>query len=247
MLSKAKIKYIKSLQIKKFRRLHQEFLVEGAKSVLELLNSTFTISLLVVTESFLKQYEREIKNSGAELIIVSESELNDLGSFSSNNAALAVAKTKENKELSINPEELILVLDEVKDPGNLGTIIRIADWYGIKKICCSEETAEFYNPKVISSSMGSFTRIEIYYTVLEAFLKSQTGATVYGALLEGTNIHQMKALRPSGFLIMGNESNGIHPNLIPYITHKVSIPRRGPAESLNVAIATAVLCDNILR
>jgi TrmH family RNA methyltransferase len=95
--------------------------------------------------------------------------------------------------------------------------------------------------------MGSFTRIEIYYTNLEAFLKSQKGATVYGALLEGTNIHEMRELKPSGFLIMGNESNGIHPNLFPYITHKVSIPRRGQAESLNVAIATAVLCDNILR
>lgn len=246
MISKAKVKYIKSLQIKKYRKLHGEFVVEGAKSVLELLRSDFQISSLYLTGDFLKKYGNEVKSVQTEVFEVKQNELEELGTFSSNNAALAVAKVKENKPLHLEGSEYILVLDEIKDPGNLGTIIRIADWYGIGKIVCSTDSAEVYNPKVISSTMGSFTRIHLYYCDLKEYLNKNLNATVYGALLEGTDIHKVDFTK-SGYLIMGNESSGISAELIPLITQQVSIPRKGHAESLNVSVATGIICDAIFN
>jgi RNA methyltransferase, TrmH family len=245
MITKNQIKYINSLQQKKFRLEHQSFVVEGAKSVIELLKSDFEIELLFVTKSFFEENKTRLQNLSIQPELTDANELEKAGSFSSNNAALAVVKTKGNTELLVGDSEFALILDDIRDPGNLGTIIRIADWYGITKIICSTTTVDVYNPKVISSTMGSFTRISLYYTDLEMFIKNQS-VNIYGTLLDGENIHQTK-FTTSGYIIIGNEANGITEEITKLITHKITIPRFGGAESLNAGIATAVVLDNVFR
>jgi TrmH family RNA methyltransferase len=245
MFSKNKAKFIKSLQIKKFRTEYQQFLVEGAKSVLELINSDYVINDLLVTENFQKEYASALSKRNIQPTVIKESELSNISSFSSNNSALAIVSMKENKSLFIKNNEWGIILDDIKDPGNMGTIIRIADWYGIHKIICSETSADFYNPKVISSSMGSFTRVNIFYCDLKTFLPS-VQQPVYAADLEGKDVHQY-SFSSGGYLLMGNESEGLSTEVKKYITEKIHIPRYGYAESLNVAIATAIICDNIKR
>jgi RNA methyltransferase, TrmH family len=242
MLSKAKIKFIKSLQLKKYRKQEQCFVVQGAKSVQELLMSDWEVVMLLGTEAFLSGVRSPKK---AEIIAVTEKELAGLSEFQTNDTALAVARLRDNDPFSIRADEFVLVLDDIRDPGNLGTIIRTGDWFGISRIVASEETADFYNPKVISATMGSFVRVEIFYTDLEQFL-SKNNHPVYGAYLEGEDVHQVKFSR-AGLILIGNESRGISPGLEKFVTNKITIPRYGKAESLNAAIATAVICDNIRR
>jgi len=245
MLSKNTVKFIKSLQQKKFRRQENSFFVEGAKNVTELLNSEYEITHLLYTKSYFDDHISQIKRSGAEKYEVNAKSLESIGSFQSNDAAIAVAKIKENDTFQVEENELAIALDDVRDPGNLGTIIRIADWYGISKIILSKHCADFYNPKVLNSSMGSFTRVRFFYTDLIEYLPAQT-VPVYGALLEGETIYKAN-LTTSGVILMGNESQGISDDLMPFISHKLTIPQFGTAESLNVAIATAVICDNFRR
>ncbi|MCU0471039.1 MAG: RNA methyltransferase [Arcicella sp.] len=245
MITKNQIKYINSLQQKKFRSEYQSFIVEGAKSVLELLKSSFEVELLFVTDSFFDEFQHEFQHLPLKIEIVEPSDLEKAGTFSSNNAALAVAKTKLNQPLLIDDHEFALILDDIRDPGNLGTIIRLADWYGIKKIICSPTTVDLYNPKVISATMGSFTRVDMYYTDIEVFI-GQQNANFYGTLLDGDNIHQTK-FSSSGYIVIGNEANGISPSVEKLITHKITIPRFGGAESLNAGIATAIVLDNLRR
>lgn len=244
MLSKRNSRYIKSLQLKKYRKQEKAFIVEGTKGVLELLKSDYQIQLIVFTKDFDSQLFTDFSMQGITLIETGQKELEQIGTFQSNNSILAVASTKPNVIVEIG-DELMLALDDVRDPGNLGTIIRIADWYGINKIICSSETADLYNPKVINATMGSFTRVEVCYTDLSAFLK-KTDLPIYGALLEGENIYNQQ-LNPKGILVMGNESHGIGSEINSLITHPLNIPRRGGAESLNVSVATAVILDNFFR
>ena len=247
MLSKNQLKYIQSLHQKKYRQHHGAFLVEGAKSVQEVLQSNFQTELVVATEAFYKENVHLTDRQRTAVEIVSEAELTRAGTLESNNAALAVVRTKETRPLLAQPDEIALVLDDIRDPGNLGTILRIADWYGVRKILCSETTADVYNPKVISASKGSFTRVNWWYGNVVQILSQLAGTLpVYGAFLDGADVHTLP-FKKSGYLVMGNESNGIGPNLAQYITQPVTIPRYGEAESLNVGIATAVLLDNIRR
>lgn len=245
MLSKNTLKFIKSLQQKKFRNEEQSFFVEGAKSVLELLGSDFEVTHLLYTDRFLGNHPKAIADYKGEAYQVTEKTLEMAGSLQVNDAALAVAKMKENGAFSVRQNEWVLALDDVRDPGNLGTIIRIADWYGINKIVMSPETADLYNPKVLQASMGSFTRIRFFYTDLEAFI-SKSSVPAFGAFLGGESVYTSRFPK-GGILVMGNESKGISARLEKFIQHKVTIPRFGNAESLNVAVATAVICDNILR
>jgi len=244
MLTKNNTKFIKSLQLKKFRQKEGLFIVEGAKNTLELLNSSYKLKYLIVSEDFLSRHQKEINSSDIEPIIVKEKELSALGAFQSNTDALAVVHEKAPSKYDSSGFDL--VLDDIRDPGNLGTIIRLADWYSIKNIICSETTAEFYNPKVISASMGSIFRTNLYRRDLTEFLSQQKSRRIYGALLEGENVHQVK-FTTDGLLIIGNESHGIHPELIPFISDKITIPKIGEAESLNAAMATAIICDNVFR
>jgi TrmH family RNA methyltransferase len=245
MLSKRLIKYFKSLQLKKYRHEEGKFIVEGAKGVEEVLQSNFDVEYLLITEDFKKILSLDLINRANEVIEVKEADLASVGTFQSNNAGIAIVRMKKDELFSTPLTELILALDDVRDPGNLGTIMRIADWYGIGTIVCSLESADYYNPKVINASMGSFTRVKVFYTDLEKWL-SEVKLPIYGALLEGDNIYNAD-LKPSGILLMGNESQGIKDDLGRFITHSIHIPRRGGAESLNVAIATAVILDNFFR
>ncbi len=242
MISKNQAKLIKSLQNKKDRNELGLFLVEGAKSVQELLKSDFEIDFILGTGVFLENNRNLIKDTRFE--ILSPDELQKVSSFETNDSALAVVmqKTKINFEIG---NEIIIALDEIKDPGNLGTIIRTADWYGIKNIVLSENSVDFYNPKVISGTMGSFTRINVFYTNLNEFLEKQK-VPVFGAYLDGKNIHETQ-FPAIGILLMGNESKGISPDLEKFVTNKITIPKFGSAESLNVGIATAIILDNIKK
>ncbi|TLU94537.1 TrmH family RNA methyltransferase [Dyadobacter sediminis] len=248
MLSKNRIKYINALKIKKYRQMHEAFIVEGAKSVLELLDSDFKIEFVLSTSEFRQKYSSNLSRHNAVTETVTLQELQGLGSFQTNDSCLAVAKTKDNAFLSPDMAEYALILDDVRDPGNLGTIIRVADWYGITKIICSEDTTDMYNPKVISASKGSFTRVTVFYTDLGSYLSANAAEKkVAGAFLGGKSIYDYNFSNSGGFIVMGNESNGISKEIEAFVTDKVTIPRIGEAESLNVGIATAIMLDNMRR
>jgi TrmH family RNA methyltransferase len=242
MISKGNIKFIKSLQIKKYRKQEQCFIVEGAKSVLELLNSDFDVLMVFGTTEFLEKIKGSVK---AEVHEVTSKDLQGLGEFQTNESALAVARIKPNNSVKIDRNEFALVLDDIRDPGNLGTMIRTADWYGITKLIVSEETADIYNTKVINATMGSFTRLHIYYTSLEDYLSS-CKQKIMGAFLDGVDVHKYD-FSGGGLIVIGNEARGISESVSKFVTDRITIPRFGGAESLNAASATAVICDNIRR
>jgi len=244
MISKQQAKFVKSLKLKKYRNKAASFLVEGAKNIVELISSDYEIQHLYVTEKFLNQYsEHLVGKLNYELCI--EKDLIALGTFQSNEYGLAVAKMKVH-ELDMSRTTFAIALDNVSDPGNLGTIIRIADWYGIKTILANNESADFYNPKVINASMGSFVRVNIIRVDLGQFLSENKTHPVYGAMLEGEKIHAVNYEMDS-ILLMGNESVGISPSLLKFIDTKITIPRIGNAESLNVAVSTGIICDSIFK
>ncbi len=243
MISKGTIRYVKSLQLKKYRNKAQSFLVEGAKSVLELLSSRFEVTHVITTKAFFQNNEDILAKLDVPAEIVTEPQLSALGSLKTNNSVLAVARYAAEKPFELHREEYGIALDRIRDPGNLGAIIRIADWYGINKVICSSDCADFYHPKVVHASMGSFTRVTAHYGQLEDLL---SGQTVFGTRLQGENVHALK-FPPQGIILIGNEAQGISDNLNHLVTHWISIPRFGKAESLNAAIATAVICDNIRR
>ena len=245
MISKAKVRAIKSLQVKKYRQAEQRFLVQGAKAVKETLTSDFDVETLLGTRGFLESYNNIRSGKAKEVIEVSEKELTDVGSVEANNTALAVVRMKPNREPILPLDEFSLVLDDIRDPGNLGTIIRTADWYGIKNVIASPETTDFYNPKTISATMGSFLRVHLFYVPLVEFLL-KIPLPVYGMFLNGENVHSENFAK-GGFIVIGNESKGISPEVEKRITHRLTIPRIGHAESLNASTATAIVLDNLRR
>jgi TrmH family RNA methyltransferase len=245
MITKAKIKFIKSLQIKKYRTQEQCFIVEGAKSISELIKSYFVVREICGTQEYIAENSEVFAQKGIPFSVVSTRDLQALGSFKTNEAGVAIAHMKKNEKPVLNDTEYGLVLDDIRDPGNLGTIIRTADWYGIDKIIASPDSTDFYNPKVIASSMGSFTRVRVYYTELTEFVRAYSGS-IYGAFLEGESLYTIN-FNKGGLIVMGNESNGISRELEKLVTNRVTIPRIGKAESLNVATATAIVLDNIRK
>lgn len=243
MLTKAKIKLIKSLHEKKYRNKYGLFIVEGEKSVKELLQSDFKIDHILTTKDFYKANSKSFKDITHD--IVEKDEIEKVSSLESNDSVLAVVFQKENQEFEINANEIVLALDDIRDPGNLGTIIRIADWYGIKKIIASESTVDQYNNKTISASKGSFARIQMFYSNLEKFLHD-VKTPILGTFMKGKNVHTFDFPK-GGILVMGNESNGVSKDIEKHITEKITIPSFGETESLNVGIATAVVVDNWRR
>ncbi|PIB34351.1 hypothetical protein BFP72_02395 [Reichenbachiella sp. 5M10] len=243
MISIKESKFIKSLQLKKFRKLENRFIVEGAKNVLELMSSDFVVDTLYVTEAF-RSSHFEIWDGREDLVVrlVTEKELSKVGVFTNNNAALAVARIKEDASMDFSKS--LLAFDRVKDPGNLGTIIRIADWYGFDTIVCSLDSVDCYNPKVVSATMGSFVRVRVVYAEIAEVVRRAT--CTYGATLQGEDIHAIDFKDPA-LILFGNESTGIAPELIEQLDQQVKIPAYGQAESLNVAVSTAVFCDNFRR
>jgi TrmH family RNA methyltransferase len=238
-ISVNKIKWIRSLHQKKFRDELELFLIEGEKLVQEAIQFTpNAIQFIAHTSDF------EFKSTSIESIVVSNSELTRISSLKSPNKVLAVVK-KLNNHIKVKSTGLTLALDGIQDPGNFGTILRIADWFGINELVCSNDTVEIYNPKVVQSSMGAIFRINIHYKNLSDWLEIEQ-RPIYGALLEGKNTYQ-ETLNEDAILLIGNEGKGISKDLIPLITHPLTIPSFGQAESLNVAVAAGILVSEFRR
>lgn len=240
-LSNRQTKVIKSLRLKKYRQQENAFLVEGTKNVTQLLAADLTIQMLIGTAEFLETHQALWHGKPYDTFLAEKQELAALGALSTNHAAVAVASVPEQHTTPPPADTWGLVLDNISDPGNLGTIIRIADWYNIPTLVCAPTTVDLYNPKVLQASMGSFLRVKIHYTPLAAFL-SKTPQPIMGTFTQGDNLHHI-TWPPTGWIVIGNESQGIGEGTLPYIQRRITIPRYGQAESLNAAIATAVVCD----
>lgn len=239
MLIKNQIKLIASLSQKKFRNQHQLFIVEGEKGIEEFLKSDFVLHHLFSTSG-----KFEIEKS--KFTMVTEAELKKISSLKSPSTSLALFHMPVSK--SIDSSQLIVALDDVRDPGNLGTIIRLCDWFGVEQLVCNNSTVDCYNPKVVQATMGSLSRVSIHYLDLEHFLKISI-VPKFGAFMEGDSIYTHK-LPKNGILVMGNEANGISAAIEALIDKKVSIPRFGSlqsTESLNVATATAIFLSEFSR
>ena len=252
MLSKNKIKLIQSLNRKKNRDELGVFLVEGNKMVEEAIRSGFKIELIVCTSSFAEQHP-EINSLAADLIITDSESITKASLLQNPQDALAIVCQPKNGFPGLNMENnLCLALDFIQDPGNLGTILRIADWYGINHIVCSENTVDGYNPKVVQASMGAIFRVKTSITELSSFIKTsvESDIPVYGTFLEGQNIYQ-QPLSPNGIIVLGNEGNGISDLISRLISHKLLIPsfstHKNKPESLNVASAAAICCSEFRR
>lgn len=237
-LAIAAIKYVQSLRIKKFRQKYHHFVVEGDKAVHELFQSSWKIFTCYHTEDF------SIPKKGVETVQVSQKEMERLSHHQAPQNALAVVEIP-HWPLKIPQSGVQLYLDGIRDPGNLGTIIRIADWYGLEEVWCSEDTVELYNPKSINATMGSFLRVRLMVKPAIEFL-NECPLPAYAAVMDGENIHQAK-LPEDALLVIGNEGQGISEETLGLIDQRISIPRLGQAESLNAGVATAVLIDNFFR
>lgn len=239
MVVKNQIKLIKSLQQKKYRNQHGMFVVEGVKTVNEFLNSHFTVEKVYVTQVDI--FNEEISN----LELATQKEMKQMSGMHSPSSVLGVFHIPKAKELDF--DDWILALDDVQNPGNLGTIIRLCDWFGIKNVVCSAHTVDCYNPKVLQATMGSLTRVNIGYTDLEAFL-NKVKVPIYGTFMNGVAVDN-EELPSNGILVMGNEANGICNEVEAKIPKKLTIPQYGSrtTESLNVATATAIFLNEIRR
>lgn len=245
MLSKAQISLITSLQHKKFRKQHGLFIVEGVKSVLEFLSSDYQIhSLYTTAEARTKMGNLPQK---LKYIEITPAEFQKISSLTNPQGVLALVHlpTLESFDWTLLRQQHNLLLDDIQDPGNLGTIIRTAEWFGINHIICSVGTVDAFNPKVVQATMGSLARVKIYYTSLGDFI-NQSEMSTFGALLEGKSIYKTD-FGNAGLIIMGNEGNGIGDDIVKKVDYAVTIPRIGNAESLNVAVATTVFCAEIAR
>lgn len=245
MITQAEIKLINSLKLNKNRRKSGYFIVEGPKMISELvLNPHFEIYFIAATKSWISEQHQKFDIHVKE---IPDHLLQKLSNFSTANQVLAIVKTPEYPEFMPKADELYLVLDGIQDPGNLGTIIRTADWFGIRDILCSPDTADCFNPKVVQATMGSIFRLKYHYLHLAEFLKKQE-LPVYGMLLNGKNIYH-ENLTSSGFIVIGNESKGISDELKLCITRPIYIPshNKSKAESLNASIATAIACNEFRR
>ena len=235
MISKNQLKAVRQLEMKKYRTREGLFVAEGPKVVGDLLRCGFHPAMLFATPEW----------NGGDAQLVTDDELRKLSFLQHPQQVLAVFPIPDVQPAA-QKSQLALVLDGVQDPGNLGTIIRIADWFGISTIFCSEDTADAWNPKVVQATMGSIARVQIVYCDLQQLLKDTT-LPVYGTLLDGNNIYEQE-LKPEGYIVMGNEGNGISAPIRQLVTHRLLIPSFRPgAESLNVAIATAITCSEFRR
>ena len=237
-LSKNHLKLITSLSQKKYRQKHKLFAVEGVKVVHEFLNSYFELDILFSTETSFSHLNNYIE--------ISEQELNKISTLKTPNKVLALFKIPEQQRVA--PAGLIIALDTINDPGNLGAIIRLCDWFGVEQLVCSKETVDCYNTKVIQASMGSLTRIVIHYTDLKEYFEGLS-IPIFIADMEGENIYNTE-LPSSAVLVMGNEANGVSDSIRNIVDAKISIPRFGnfqQTESLNVATATAILLSEFKR
>lgn len=244
MLTKNTIKQIASLRQQKFRKELGLFVVEGRKMVEELLHSDFDTVGLYATETFLADYPTFNK---AE--IASEIQMEQMSGQDTPSGILAVVRIPKQGEIKTSAR-LVLALDGIANPGNMGTLLRTAEWFGIREVVCSDDCVELWNPKVVQATMGSLFRVKVWKTDLAVFLQKgkSEGMAIYGALLEGKNLFQLSE-KPEGILVIGSESHGIRADVLPCITHPITIPRAGGSvtESLNAAVAGAIIMAEMTR
>lgn len=251
MLSKAKVKYIRSLERKKIRNEEQVFIAEGNKIVADMLAAEFACEWLLAKSSWMA-LQGDI--SAKELVVAEdEDDIRKVSFLKTPQDVLGIFKKPLWDVDSFSAQgKLVLALDGIQDPGNLGTILRIADWFGIEHIVCSNDTADVFSPKTVQSTMGALAHVKVYYTDLEAYLKEQAanGIPLFGTFLDGESLY-CKDLAASGIIVMGNEGQGIRPNIEALVSDRLLIPNysdgRETSESLNVAIATAVVCAEFRR
>ena len=254
MLSLKEKKYLNLLKQKKYRQKYGVFIAEGDKIVIDFVHSNWEIHEIFALKEWIDKIPEKELPATSKIHIIDAHELKKVSSLKTPHNVLAVIKIPErNKGFSIHPEKLVLMLDEIKDPGNFGTIIRTANWFGIRDIICSDDSVDVYNPKVIQSSMSALIHVNIWTmnlkTSLEQFKKA--GLPVYGTFPSGENIYK-NPLSTNGVIIMGNESKGISPKLVPFISHRLTIPpfdhsSKGTIESLNVASAAAIICSQFRK
>lgn len=240
MLSKNQIKLISSLHQKKYRFANQLFFAEGVKVIQELVKSNFELEHLYTTKDDFKEIAPN------KITLITENELNKISALTTPNTCLAVFKIP--LESKIIESGLVLALDSVRDPGNMGTILRLCDWFGISQLVCSKETVDIYNPKVVQATMGSITRVNVNYADLVPFLE-KTKLPVFGTFMDSDNIYKTD-LPQEGIIVMGNEANGISESIEKLVTKRITIPRFGElqiTESLNVATATAIILSEFRR
>ena len=244
MLTKNTIKQIASLRQQKFRKELGLFVVEGRKMTEELLRSSFETVGLYATEVFLTDYP-----AFAEAETVSDVQMQQMSGQDTPPGILAVVRIPKQGEIKVS-SRIVLALDGIANPGNMGTLIRTAEWFGIQDVVCSSDCVELWNPKVVQATMGSLFRVKVWKTELTVFLQKakSDGKAIYGALLEGENLFEMKR-NPEGIIVIGSESHGIRKEVLPCITHPITIPRVGGSatESLNAAVAGAILMAEMTR
>ena len=240
MISKNEVKYIQSLSHKKNRDAEGVFIAETPKLINELLESSVKIKKIYATKDWQPQGKNYVATEEVDDVT-----LHRISQLETPNKVVAIAEKKHLPPLQLN-NYFTLALDGIQDPGNMGTIVRIADWFGITQIVASKDTADCYNPKAVQSSMGSITRVNVWYTELAPLLTSAK-VPVYGALLQGTSVYKLGHLLKEALLVIGNESKGIREQLMPLIQYPVTIPRIGGAESLNAAVATGILLSHFIN
>lgn len=241
MLSKAEIKHIKSLRLKKYRQKYKHFVAEGNKTVIELLHTQLPIVKLYAQKEWLDQNYNLL--SERNIIIISQEELKLISTQETPNQVLAIIEIKDKTIDSVQTDNrLTLALDNIQDPGNMGAIIRIADWFKIENILCSEDCVDMYNTKVVNASMGTIGRVNIIYTDLVKYLKQINNVNIYGAVLNGENVYRAK-ISEDGIIVIGNEAHGISPEVRKLLTKAITIPANNQtADSLNAAVATGIFC-----
>jgi TrmH family RNA methyltransferase len=240
MISKSRIRLIKSLQLKKQRILHNMFIVEGEKMVSEAVE---WIPEYIETIYYTSEFDiNTVNHTSINTELITTQELKEISTLKTPNKAFAVCKSLHNKRPYT---DLIISLDGIQDPGNMGTILRLADWFGISHVICSLDTVDCYNPKVLQATMGAIFRVNVEYVDLTDFLKKNE-LPIFGALLEGENLFKSN-LQTKGIILLGNEGNGIKEGNKKYITHPITIPRYGNAESLNVATAGAIILGSFFQ
>ena len=248
MITQNQIQYSRSLHLKKFRDKYDEFIVEGPKLVKELLNSDYRVKQVFTLQDHLDELGH-ISLKGIKPEIVSQKELNRISTLKNPNGMLAIAQTQqlELSDFKMN-NEFVLLLDGISDPGNLGTIIRTADWFGIHTLVCSHDTVDVYNPKVVQATMGSVFRSRIYYCDLVEFISGlPQEIPVYGTFLNGDNLYR-ENFGQSGVVVIGSESHGIRPSTEQMIVRRLNIPSSGSCvDSLNASVASAIICSEISR
>ncbi|WP_159800195.1 RNA methyltransferase [Flavobacterium sp. MK4S-17] len=240
MVSKNQIKLITGLQQKKYRKEHNLFFAEGIKVVRELLDSNFELHHLYTVDNIFGSIPQD------KVTLITEAELNKISALATPNTCLAIFKIPQ--ELPLQDNGLVVALDDLRDPGNLGTIIRLCDWFGIKQLVCSLQCVDVYNPKVVQATMGSIARVNVVYTDLKQYLQA-THLPVYGTFMDGENIYKT-TLPENGVIILGNEANGISAETEALVSHKIAIPRFGDlqqTESLNVSTAAAIILSEFRR